>query len=143
MIGFGIHTIVVVSTSSTSSTAGRIALSAIAIHSVIRTTPTSPWWIIEPIGIRRAGATIIIIMAIAVVLGIVVVVIDDDFHCIGVLLLRECIIKILRWFGDDTLIGLDLVLDRSSRSSWGWGGDGGGSSRLATILHLLHHFLLD
>ena len=81
-------------------------------------------------------------MAIAVVLGIVVdivVVVADDLHCIGVLLLRECIIKILRWFGDDTLLGIDLVLDRS-RSSWG---GGGGSSRLATILHLLHHFLLD
>ena len=83
-------------------------------------------------------------MAIAVVLGIVVdivvVVADDDFHCIGVLLLRECIIKILRWLQYSTL-GIDLVLDRSSRSSWG--GGGGGSSRLATILHLLQHFLLD
>lgn len=92
------------------------------------------------IRIRRAGAAIIIIMAIAVVLGIVVVVVADDLHCIGVLLLRECIIKILRWFGDDTLLGIDLVLDRSSSTR---GGGGGGSSRLATILHLLHHFLLD
>ena len=84
-------------------------------------------------------------MAIAVVLGIVVdivvVVADDDFHCIGVLLLRECIIKILRWLQYSTL-GIDLVLDRSSGGSGSWGG-GGGSSRLATILHLLHHFLLD